>query len=82
MFGPGAIHGEMETLLRPILRGSLAYCGFSVLPPHVAYHVPYVSQEERRRMLQDYQARLLGIEGDVPLDFPSLDDFDGSLRPR
>ncbi|HJW25095.1 MAG TPA: NAD(P)H-dependent oxidoreductase [Rhodocyclaceae bacterium] len=82
MFGPDAIHGEMEVLLRPLLRGSLAYCGFAVLPPHVAYHVPYVSADERRQMLLDYQARLTGIEADVPLDFPSLDDFDDKLRPR
>jgi NAD(P)H dehydrogenase (quinone) len=82
MFGADAIHGEMLTMLRPILRGALAYCGFTVLPPYVAYHVPYVSQEERQQMLSDYRERLLHLDQIEPLNFPRLDDFDESLRPK
>lgn len=36
MFGEGAIHGPLEDMLRPILRGTLAYVGFEVLEPFVA----------------------------------------------
>ncbi|PKO94137.1 MAG: NAD(P)H dehydrogenase [Betaproteobacteria bacterium HGW-Betaproteobacteria-10] len=82
MFGPVAIHGEMDILLRPIMRGALAYCGFTVLPPHVAYHVPYVSQKEREKMLKNYSAHLLQLDQLVPLTFPSLTDFDERLHPR
>jgi NAD(P)H dehydrogenase (quinone) len=82
MFGPDAIHGEMQTMLRPILRGSLAYCGFTVLPPHVAYHVPYVSHDVRQTMLLDYQVRLRNIEQDEALIFPSMGDFDEKLYPK
>lgn len=81
MFGPDAIHGELDLLLRPLLRGSLAYCGFTVLPPFVAYHVPYVDDDARRRMLADYRERLLRLESLEPLAFPSLDDFDARLHP-
>jgi len=82
MFGPDAIHGEMDLLLRPLQRGALAYCGFTVLPPFIAYHVPYVSHEARQAMLQDYQKTLLDLDRAVPLRFPSLADFDDRLNPK
>jgi NAD(P)H dehydrogenase (quinone) len=82
MFGPNAIHGEMHTMLRPILRGALAYCGFAVLPPYIAYHVPYVSNDVRQSILQSYHERLLQIEQLEPLNFPRIEDFDERLFPR
>ena len=48
MFGEGAIHGPLEEMLRPILRGTLAYVGFEVLAPFVAWHVPYISTQARQ----------------------------------
>jgi NAD(P)H dehydrogenase (quinone) len=81
MFGPGAIHGPLEDMLRPVLRGTLAYTGMTVLPPFVAWHVPYVSDEVRAGYLQAYQARLAGIEQDAALVFPRLDQFDARLYP-
>ncbi|MDU9395789.1 NAD(P)H-dependent oxidoreductase [Pseudomonas sp. zfem003] len=81
MFGPGAIHGPLEDMLRPVLRGTLAYTGMTVLPPFVAWHVPYVSDDVRAGYLQAYQARLAGIEQDTPLAFPRLDQFDSRLYP-
>jgi NAD(P)H dehydrogenase (quinone) len=82
MFGEQAIHGEMDLMLRPLLRGTLAYCGFSVLPPHIAYHVPYVSHEARLQMLNDYREHLLRIEQVQPLSFPRMGDFDDRLYPK
>ena len=82
MFGEDAIHGELDVMLRPILRGSLAYCGFTVLPPYVAYHVPYVSDEERQTILLDYEQRLLSLDQLAPLSFPRMDDFDEKLYPK
>lgn len=81
MFGPGAIHGELEVMLQPILRGMLGYVGLSVLPPYVAYHVPYISHEARTEILQGYRDHLLTLDERVPLRFPSLEHFDESLRP-
>lgn len=81
MFGPGAIHGPLEDMLRPVLRGTLAYTGMTVLPPFVAWHVPYVSDDVRAGYLQAYQARLAGIEQGTPLVFPRLDQFDARLYP-
>ena len=82
MFGPDAIHGEMDTLLRPVMRGALAYCGFTVLPPYVAYHVPYVTPEARQAMLDDYRERLLHLDDLTPINFPKLGDFDDRLYPK
>ena len=82
MFGEDAIHGELDVMLRPILRGSLAYCGFTVLPPYVAYHVPYVSDEERQTILLDYEQRLLSLDQLAPLSFPRMNDFDEKLYPK
>lgn len=81
MFGEGAIHGPLEDMLRPILRGTLAYTGMSVLPPFVAWHVPYISTEARQDFLCQYQERLQHLEQDQPLEFVRLDQFDERLYP-
>lgn len=81
MFGPQAIHGEIHTLLRPLLQGTLGYCGFEVLPPFLAYHVPYVGAEARAQLLADYRRHLGELERLEPLRFPSLDDYDDRLLP-
>ncbi|MBV2132561.1 NAD(P)H-dependent oxidoreductase [Pseudomonas sp. MAP12] len=81
MFGAEAIHGEIHTLLRPLLQGSLAYCGFEVLPPFIGYHVPYVSAEARAQILADYGRHLHTLDDQQPLVFPSMNDFDDKLMP-
>ncbi|HBP5446116.1 NAD(P)H-dependent oxidoreductase [Pseudomonas aeruginosa] len=81
MFGEGAIHGPLEDMLRPILRGTLAYVGMQVLEPFVAWHVPYISEEARDNFLRAYRARLENLEQDVPLRFPRLEQFDALLQP-
>jgi NAD(P)H dehydrogenase (quinone) len=81
MFGEGAIHGPLEDMLRPLLRGTLAYVGLEVLPPFVAWHVPYIGNDARQDFLRQYQDRLQHLEGDQPLEFPRLAQFDERLYP-
>lgn len=81
MFGEGAIHGPLEDMLRPILRGTLAYVGYDVLAPFVAWHVPYISDEARQEFLVGYERRLQGLADDRPLVFPKLEQFDEALYP-
>lgn len=81
MFGPNSIHGELEAMLRPLLQGTLAYTGMAVLPPFVAWHVPYVSDETRAGYLQQYRETLERLDEIEPLKMPSLDDFDEQLYP-
>jgi NAD(P)H dehydrogenase (quinone) len=82
MFGQNKIHGEMQTMLRPILRGSMAYVGLSVLPPFIGWHVPYISDEDRHTLLEEYRAYLTNLDQLDPLTFPSLDDFDEKMMPK
>lgn len=81
MFRSGGIHGPIDEMLRPLLQGTLAYAGLTVLPPYIAWHVPYVDQATREGLLHDYLGRLGGIDALEPLIFPCLDDYDDRLRP-
>lgn len=81
MFGEGAIHGPLQDMLRPILRGTLAYVGFDVLEPFVAWHVPYINAEARRDFLSQYRHRLESLDDEQPLLFPRLSEFDSALYP-
>lgn len=81
MFGQGAIHGPLEDMLRPLLRGTLAYVGCQVLEPFVAWHVPYISQDAREGFLAQYRQRLERIDEEQPLVFPRLEQFDDALYP-
>ena len=68
-------------MLRPLLRGTLAYVGFDVLEPFVAWHVPYISDEARQQFLLDYGQRLQQLSDDRALVFPKLAEFDERLYP-
>jgi NAD(P)H dehydrogenase (quinone) len=81
MFAEGAIHGPLNEMLRPILRGTLAYVGLDVLEPFVCWHVPYISNEDREGFLHQYAQRLGNITTEQPLIFPKLSSFDSALRP-
>lgn len=82
MFGPQAIHGDIATMLRHVLQGSLAYVGYQVLEPFVAYHVPYINHEERSDLLQGLRDAMTGLDSWPVIAMPSLADFDDDLRPR
>lgn len=81
MLCQGGIHGELEEMLRPILRGTLAYTGMTVLPPFVAWHVPYIRPEQRDELMEQYRHRLRTMDALEPLRFPSMSDFDSALHP-
>lgn len=82
MLVEGGIHGPINEMLRPILRGTLAYTGMTVLPPFVGYHVPYLKPEQRTEILERYRAHLNTLDTLTPLVFPSMSDFDEHLNPR
>lgn len=82
MFGEGAVHGPLEDMLRPLLRGTLHYTGMDVLPPFVAWHVPYVDEATRAGYLEGLEGWLRGLGTAEPLRFPGLDGFDERMRPK
>lgn len=82
MFAENGIHGPLEDMLRPLLRGTLYYTGLAVLPPFIAWHVPYISDNDRKAYLTAYERKLSQIDTVEPLAFPSLDAFDDRLYPK
>jgi len=80
--GPSSVHGPIEDMLRHLLRGTLGYVGLDVLKPVFGWHVPYIDDAERRKILDAYKARLATVFTETPLDlYPSLSDFDSVMRP-
>jgi len=82
MFGQGAIHGELPMgMLRHLLQGTLGYVGYGVYEPFIAYHVPYVTEAARIRMLDDLDDAIGKLDSRPMLRLPSLDAFDELFRP-
>ena len=81
MFGDDRVHCRLEEMLTPIMRGTLAYVGMDVLNPFVGWHVPYISQEARQKILDSYEMRLKNLHQEKPLIYPKLSDFDENLYP-
>jgi NAD(P)H dehydrogenase (quinone) len=81
MLVEGGVHGDLNDMLRHILRGTLAYTGMTVLPPFVAHHVPYIGHDERAALLEQYRLRLRSIETLQGMQFVSMSQFDDRLHP-
>jgi hypothetical protein len=82
MFGEGAIHGPLEDMLRPLLRGTLAYVGLDVLPNRSWRGMCRTSAKRpAQQFLLDYRQRLQHLSDDQPLVFPKLSQFDDKLYP-
>ncbi|MBJ6123732.1 NAD(P)H-dependent oxidoreductase [Sphingomonas sp. BT553] len=83
MFGPGSIHGDLETgMLRHFLQGSLGYVGLDVLEPFVAYHTPYVAADERSRILVALGDHVDRLDRLPVMAMPDLDAFDPGFAPK
>lgn len=72
MFGEQGIHGPIQEMLKHLLQGTLAYSGMTVLEPFIGWHVPYISDEERRDMLQAWRRRIQTLDQLPTLQFPVL----------
>jgi NAD(P)H dehydrogenase (quinone) len=82
MFGPDALHGELETgMMRHFFQGTLGYVGLTVHKPFVAHHVPYITHHERQAQLQDLRVYVRELDRQPTLKFPELRDFDDMLTP-
>lgn len=81
MLTEDSVHGDIMTMLRPVLR-SLGYVGMEVLEPYFAYHVPYVDDAARADIMTDYCTFIGNIESVPALAMPSLDDFDDRFYPK
>lgn len=81
MLSAGGIHGDLTETLKPILQGTLAYAGMTVLAPYYGFHVPYISQADREAVLADFRVQLAAIDQRQALIMPSLANFDAEMKP-
>lgn len=81
MFGENSVHGELFSMLSHFLRGTLGYVGLQVYTPFVAYHVPYITQENREDILSNLRNEIKDIKVRTTLPFQSLKHFDEKLYP-
>ena len=80
LYEPDGIDGDLLHVLWPIHNGMLAYTGFTVLPPFVAWMPGRVDAAERAAYLMAYRERLVALDTTEPLFFHPWDDYDESQR--
>lgn len=81
MFSKDGIHGPLNDMLKHLLQGTLGYAGFQVHEPFVGWHVPYITNLERRTILESWRSRLQGLQSNRYLPMPTLNEFDAQLNP-
>ncbi|HEX7819165.1 MAG TPA: NAD(P)H-dependent oxidoreductase [Sphingobium sp.] len=82
MFGPGSLHGELESgMLKHFFQGSLGYVGFDVIEPFIAFHAPYLDQDTRSKILSDLGTYIGNVENLASLPLPDLNAFDANFTP-
>jgi NAD(P)H dehydrogenase (quinone) len=80
LYEPDGIDGDLLHVLWPIHNGMLAYTGFTVLPPFVAWMPGRSEPAERAACLVAYGERLSALDTLEPLFFHPWDDYDESQR--
>jgi len=60
-YSAAGIYGPVADVLRPLNHGILAFCGFEVIEPFIAFAPGRRGEAERHAMLADYAGRLLNI---------------------
>ena len=80
LYEPDGIDGDLLHVLWPIHNGMLAYTGFTVLPPCVAWMPGRVDATARAAYLTAYRERLESLDATEPLFFHPWEDYDESQR--
>jgi NAD(P)H dehydrogenase (quinone) len=79
-YSPQGIYGPASDVLRPINHGILAFCGFGVVEPFLAFAPARKDEQQRQRMFNAYADRLLNIESAPKLPMLRSDDYDHFVR--
>jgi NAD(P)H dehydrogenase (quinone) len=80
MYSPRGRNGDMEQILFPIQHGILYFCGFEVLPPHIAYAPAHATEEQRMKMLESYHQRLSNLDQLQSIAFHPTHHFDEHMQ--
>ena len=82
-YSTDGIYGPVADVLRPINHGILAFCGFDVVEPFLAYAPARKDERERRQIFDSYADRLRNIETAPQLPILRSDDYEHFVRkPR
>jgi len=76
------MYGPVADVLRPINHGILAFCGFEVVEPFIAYAPARKSDAERKQIFAEYAERLLNIESAPLLPMLRSDDYEHFVAKR
>jgi len=76
------IYGPALDVLRPINHGILAFCGFEVVEPFIAFAPGRKSDAERQAIFDAYANRLLNIGSATILPMPQSDDYEHFVLKR
>lgn len=79
-YSPAGIYGSAAQVLRPINHGILAFCGFDVIEPFIAYAPGRKTEQQRAEILADYARRLLNIGSAPRLPTLRSDDYQNFVR--
>lgn len=80
LYQPAGIDGDLHHILWPIHNGTLAYTGFTVLPPFPVWAPAKASASERQAILRDYAAHLQNLDRLEPLFFHPWSDYDDTQQ--
>ncbi len=84
MAAPDGMLGDMQISLWPLQHGTLAFCGFKVLPAFIGWSIQSVDSETREGYITQYADRMRALEQTEPLFFHGMADYgpDWRLRPE
>ncbi|NWL23779.1 NAD(P)H-dependent oxidoreductase [Pseudomonas umsongensis] len=80
MFGNRGVHDDIETLLMPLLKGSLGYVGFDVLKPYLGFHIPYLDANARAGVMEKWKQDLELLAEREILPMPNLSNYNDQLQ--
>lgn len=76
MVEPDGMLGGIDINLWHLQAGTLAYSGFEVLPPFLAWSIHYTDEVRRHEYLDTYEAHLRSRDQATPLFFHPQSDFE------
>lgn len=81
-YSPDGLYGPAADVLRPINHGILAFCGFDVVEPFIAYAPARKSEGERQEIFAAYADRLLNIDKTPRVQVVRSDDYEHFVLKR
>ena len=76
IYSEHGLNGPIAAILFPINHGMLYFTGFTVIEPFLVHAPVRIGEEERKRQLERYRERVLGLETAPTIAYPRLADYD------